>query len=489
VKTVRVDGTFEGWRRAARDLVARGVPPEEVTFTDEDQLGLVSLLPGVAAEATAPYAAMTRTPPRVPAEFLAVARRVACHRAPSRWDHLYRALWRVVNEGARVLTDPGDEDVLALARMAESVRHDVHRMHALVRFRRVASDEALERYVAFHRPEHRTLALAAPFFARRFAAMRWSILTPDAAAHWDGRALTYGPGVARDAGVTDDAEVLWRTYYATTFNPARVNPRLVRAHLPQRHWDTIPEGRDIAALVRSSERQVAQMTTTLRSASAALVPATDSLVELAAAASRCDACSLCHAATQTVFGEGPRDARVVLVGEQPGDEEDRVGTPFVGPAGKVLDAALATAGVDRQSLYVTNAVKHFKHELRGKRRIHQRPAAEDVKACSGWLEAELRAIRPAVIVALGSTAAQALLGARFPLRSERGRVHAHPLARAVLATWHPSAVLRAPEAGVARRMRTELESDLARAAGIRDALREARPDTTPSDAAPSGRAE
>jgi DNA polymerase len=208
------------------------------------------------------------------------------------------------------------------------------------------------------------------------------------------------------------------------------------------------------------------MTAPPRSASARLVPTTDSLVDLAAAASRCDACSLCRAATQTVFGEGPRDARVVLVGEQPGDEEDRVGAPFVGPAGKVLDAALAAAGVDRQRLYVTNAVKHFKHELRGKRRIHQRPDAEEVKACSGWLDAELRAIRPAVVVALGGTAAQALLGARFPLGRERGRVHAHPLARAVLATWHPSAILRAPEAAVAARMRAELEADLACAAAI-----------------------
>jgi probable DNA metabolism protein len=463
VRVVRVDGSFGGWRAAARDLLARGIPPRDVSFTDEAQLGL---LPGLVSEQAGSYAAVpARAAPRVPAAFVSLARRVACHRDPSRWDRLYRVLWRAARDGARILDDATDEDVLALGRMADAVRQDVHRVHALVRFRRVGAGSD-ERYVAFHRPEHRTLRVAAPFFARRFAAMRWSIWTPDASAHWDGASLSFGPGTPRDPGASDEAEALWRTYYGSTFNPARVNPRLLRAHLPARHWDTLPEGRDIAALVRASSPQVAAMTSPAGSASAALVPATRSLADLAAAAARCDACHLCQPATQTVFGQGPADARLVLVGEQPGDEEDRAGAPFVGPAGRVLDAALDGAGLDRARLYVTNAVKHFKHELRGKRRIHQRPDSEEVRACAGWLEAELRAIRPAVVVALGATAAQALLGARFPLSRERGRVHAHPLAPAVLASWHPAAILRASDEAVAARLRRELERDLASAGRI-----------------------
>ena len=247
MRVLRVDGSFEGWREAARGLLGRSVRPEEVSFTEEEQLGL---LPGDAAGGVpgpAPGPAL-----RVPASFLSLARRVACHREPSRWDRLYRVLWRIGIEGGRMLLDPSDEDVIALERMADAVRRDVERVRALVRFRRVAVGETDEWYVAFHRPQHRTLPLAAPHFAGRFAAMRWSILTPDASAHWDRRALSFGPGVPHDLGVDDGAEVLWRAFYAATFNPARVNERLLRAHLPRRHWDTLPEGREIAALVREA---------------------------------------------------------------------------------------------------------------------------------------------------------------------------------------------------------------------------------------------
>ncbi|HET7754629.1 MAG TPA: TIGR03915 family putative DNA repair protein, partial [Anaeromyxobacteraceae bacterium] len=187
MKFVHVDGTFEHWRAVARELLAQRAPPAEVAFSEEDP---GELLPGFAAEATASYAAAdgARTsscsvqgvdaPRRVPAVFLSLARRVACHRDPSRWTRLYRVLWRVVHDDARVLQDPTDEEVAALDGMAEAVRQDIHRVHALVRFRRV-EDACGERYVAFHRPDHRTLRPAAPFFAHRFAGMRWSILTPD----------------------------------------------------------------------------------------------------------------------------------------------------------------------------------------------------------------------------------------------------------------------------------------------------------------------
>jgi DNA polymerase len=241
-----VDGSFEGWREVARALLAGGTPPRQVAFTEQEQLGL---LPGGAQEAPRVPAASAM---RVPAAFLSLARKVACHREPSRWDRLYRGLWRAARDGARGLQDAADEDVLALERMAAAVRRDVERLRALVRFRRIALDGGDEWFVAFHRPEHRTLRLAAPFFARRYAPMRWSILTPEASAHWDRRALSFGPGAPQDPGLGDDAEVLWRAYYTATFNPARVNERLLRAHLPQRHWDALPEGRDIAELLRGA---------------------------------------------------------------------------------------------------------------------------------------------------------------------------------------------------------------------------------------------
>jgi uracil-DNA glycosylase len=169
----------------------------------------------------------------------------------------------------------------------------------------------------------------------------------------------------------------------------------------------------------------------------------DMLDRLRTDARHCTACPLWRTATQTVFGEGAGDARVVLVGEQPGDAEDREGRPFVGPAGTVLDRALVEAGLSRDSLYVTNAVKHFKWEARGKRRIHKTPAQRELEACRQWLERELDVIKPALVVALGNTAAKALLGPRTTLRETRGRIiEGSP---AMLVTVHPSFILRAPD--------------------------------------------
>lgn len=174
-------------------------------------------------------------------------------------------------------------------------------------------------------------------------------------------------------------------------------------------------------------------------------PGTSSLRELAGAAKNCTACPLYKNATQTVFGDGPKSARIMLVGEQPGDYEDVKGKPFVGPAGKLLDRALEEAGIDRTQVYVTNTVKHFKWEPRGKRRIHKKPSARDIAACRPWLEAELRAVQPDVLVCLGSTAAQAVFGPQFRVTRQRGEVLESGFAKRTVATVHPSALLRAPD--------------------------------------------
>jgi DNA polymerase len=178
---------------------------------------------------------------------------------------------------------------------------------------------------------------------------------------------------------------------------------------------------------------------------AALIPPRAPLAKLRRIAAGCTACDLYKRGTQTVFGEGGARARVVFVGEQPGHEEDLAGRPFVGPAGKLLDRALAEAGIDRAAVYVTNVVKHFKWEARGKRRIHAKPSPREIAACRPWLDAELAALEPEVVVCLGATAAQALLGRRFRVSTERGKWIASPLASHVTATVHPSAILRAPD--------------------------------------------
>lgn len=178
---------------------------------------------------------------------------------------------------------------------------------------------------------------------------------------------------------------------------------------------------------------------------APLVPAKLTLAKLRVAAAHCTACPLYKTGTQTVFGEGLETARAVLVGEQPGDAEDKAGRPFVGPAGKLLDRALEEAGIDRKLVYVTNVVKHFKWRPQGKRRLHEKPNAREIAACKPWLLAELKVIQPEVLVCLGATAAQALLGRAFKVTQMRGEILEHELAPRAMATVHPSSILRAPD--------------------------------------------
>jgi DNA polymerase len=180
-------------------------------------------------------------------------------------------------------------------------------------------------------------------------------------------------------------------------------------------------------------------------ASPAVPPDTSSLAKLREAARHCTACHLYERATQTVFGEGPREAPIMLVGEQPGDYEDVAGKPFVGPAGKIMDRALEEAGIDRKDVYVTNTVKHFKWEPRGKRRIHKKPNSREIAACRPWLEAELRLVKPKLLVCLGATAAQAIFGPSFRVTRERGKVLSSKFAPRVMATVHPSSLLRQPD--------------------------------------------
>jgi uracil-DNA glycosylase len=191
-----------------------------------------------------------------------------------------------------------------------------------------------------------------------------------------------------------------------------------------------------------------------------------SLEELRAEAAECRACPLWQTGTQTVFGEGAADAQVLFVGEQPGDQEDKQGRPFVGPAGRLFDEALELAGIDRGAAYVTNAVKHFKWEARGKRRIHAKPAWSEMMACRPWLESELEAVRPRVLVALGATAGQSLLGKQFRVTKERGRWLESDLAEYVTATIHPSAILRQRDDDSRRREMDAFVRDLSLVAGV-----------------------
>ena len=197
-----------------------------------------------------------------------------------------------------------------------------------------------------------------------------------------------------------------------------------------------------------------------RQSAAALIPPRPSLPAVRSAAADCRACELWQRGTQTVFGEGPRKARLMFIGEQPGDQEDRIGRPFVGPAGQLLDRALEAAGLDRQEVYVTNVVKHFNWEPRGKWRIHKKPRPQHIAACRPWLDVELAIVKPLAVVCLGATAAQALLGAAFRVTQHRGEFVDSPLAPIVMATVHPSSLLRAPDSETRHRETEKFIDDL-----------------------------
>ena len=395
------------------------------------------------------------------------------HRDPERYALLYALIWRVLH-GERGLPDVASDPLVhRLDLMRRSVRRDIHKMHAFLRFRRV--DEAgAERFVAWFEPDHFILEAAAPFFVERFRALVWSILTPVGSAHWDRERLTFGPpGRPADAPASDAFEAGWRDYYESTFNPARTNPDLMRAHMPKKYWRNLPEAAAIPHLVRTASSRVGKMLEqeatmpTKRTPEAALRAMNDAEPKSLDELNRIirEAGPLVPGATQAVFGEGPEHARIVLVGEQPGDQEDLQGRPFVGPAGKLLDRALRDAGLDRGELYLTNAVKHFKFEQRGLRRIHSKPTAGEVKHYRPWLMKELDLVRPDIVVALGATAVLALAGKQIPITRARGPAQFSNRFAGYI-TVHPSYLLRLPDDETKRRAYAEFVADLERVRAI-----------------------
>jgi probable DNA metabolism protein len=259
------DGTWNGWREAARASLQSGAEPASVVFRNGNDMQQ-SLLDAVA---TTPQAATTRATGTVPKAFLTLGADVACHREPTRWDTLYRVLWRITHGERNLLDVCVDDDVYRLAMMAKAVRREGHKMRAFVRFRLVGDDAGGEHYIAWFEPEQDVVRREAPFFARRFPAMRWSILTPDLCVSWRDGAMSFADGVPRSAAPQgDDLESLWRTYYAHTFNPARASPKTMRAEMPRRYWKHLPEASLIAPLLRDAPARVREMVALQREADA-----------------------------------------------------------------------------------------------------------------------------------------------------------------------------------------------------------------------------
>jgi DNA polymerase len=432
--TLAHEEDFDRWRDGARSLALLGAPPEQVTWQVG---GEANDLFGAAADAAVPPAQGPAF--SVPRPFVDLARSVICHSDPERFSLLYTLLLRI-REQPGALEDAADPLVRRLERMAKEVRRDMHKMHAFVRFREVQAD-GMTRYVAWFEPEHHIVRSNAGFFVRRFAGMNWSILTPELSIHWDGHALTESPGAVRaDAPDGDPIEETWKTYYASIFNPARLKVKAMTKEMPKKYWKNMPETALVGELIAGAQARETTMVETSRGQIGD--NALTAWEAVRAEAMGCTRCPLYKCGTQTVFGEGPLDARIMFVGEQPGDQEDLAGKPFVGPAGQLLDRALIEAGVDRSTTYVTNAVKHFKFEARGKKRIHSKPHGPEIDACRWWIEQERILIRPPITVALGATAARSLFGKAVTISSMRGRAHAVPDGGEAWVTVHPSFLLR-----------------------------------------------
>ncbi len=450
---------FTGWRDAARALAAEAVPPEQIIWQVGEAGG------DLFAEATTPPASVS-VAFSVPRAFVDLARDVVLHSDAERFALLYTLLARLRSEPG-LIEDRADPLIRRLDHLAGQVRRDIHKMRAFLRFREVADVEG-PRFVAWFEPEHHIVRTNAAFFIDRFAAMRWSILTPALSIHWDGKTLSEGPGAQKgDAPGGDPVEDVWKTYYASIFNPARVKIGAMLKEMPKKYWKNMPETALVPGLIATAQARESGMIETARASIGGNIQvAWEALRDEAA---ECTRCPLYKDATQTVFGEGPVDAVLMFVGEQPGDQEDLADKPFVGPAGQIFDRARAEAGIDRASVYVTNAVKHFKFEQRGKRRIHSRPGAGEIEACRWWIDQERMLVKPRMTVALGATAARALFGRTMTISHERGRPMALPDdGGEAWVTVHPSYLLRLPDAAAKKEAFARFVEDL-RMAGERAA--------------------
>lgn len=470
MREVVFDGTFEGWRRVARTEILNETRPEALIWTDNSKAPpSLALFENVER----PPFAEERTL-RVPPKFIHLAKVVARHSSGDQWPLLYRVLWQLHNGQGNLLDNPAHQDVLTLERLEKDVLKDAYRIVAFVRFREIRTSGGTW-YVAWIEPEHDSLPLAAEHFVKRYANMQWSILTPARCAHWDLHRLDFTAGVdSIHKPGEDEMESLWLTYYSRIFNPARVNPKAMQAQMPMKTWRNLPEAEAIRPALAQARGRVTQMIKDSRAKSSPVsvapteIPETRDIARLHEAAKRCRRCPLYARATCVVFGAGSPRSKVMLVGEQPGNDEDLAGAPFVGPAGKMLDRALEAANVDRAAVYVTNAVKHFKWVQKGKRRMHDTPNTQEIAACRPWLEAEIESVKPRLIVCLGSTAAQSVLGHKVKILENRGKIlqedHERGVTRdlPILITIHPSMLLRVPSRDEAAVQFERFASDLAK---------------------------
>lgn len=434
MRSVFIEKNFESWRIQARRLLEYRVLPHEIEWITEDQMFSLS---EVWAESGEKHVIT------ISKEFIEEARMVSCFRDNSTWALLYRIAFRLVYENKKLLDDFLDKDVIEFQRKRQLVSRDIHKMKAFVRFKEVPTDDGVV-YVAWHRPDHRITRLAASFFKDRFNGMKWIIMTEDETINWDGEEITFSAGVPEhEAKLFDEKEDLWKTYYKAIFNPARIKISAMKKELPVRHWKTLPETELITELLDEAPERLKEFYDSQRTApQEALERKFPTLSALNASLEKCRACGICEKSNGPVFGEGPSQAKIVFVGEQPGDEEDLKKRPFIGPAGQLLMDAFQQTGIDRSEHYLTNAVKGFKWLPKQHMRWHKGASLAEVATCRPWLKQELELVKPEILVCLGRTPAHSVLGKMVKISDVRGKFFETQFAKKTIILPHPAAILR-----------------------------------------------
>lgn len=513
MKRISIEPSFAAWRRAARALLRQGVEPSQIEWVESGneaaaESGGNGLGSGQVAHSSAtsvaegissttavevPNAEPARTgsaiatAPAIPRELLSWLKTAACFRAPDRWSLLYRVLWRWTRAERNVL-DLDDPDGALLDQRIKAVEHETADLLLLTLFRRREPSMQPPELVGWYEPHHDLLERAAALFATPMGDSTWMLATPYGAAFWNGMLLRIDRPPAEqhqqttlalpESAMTGEAltsmptEALWLAYYASAFN-GQPSP------VPLRYWRTPPAGPPLPAhLSRARSRLGAQ------SAAVTVPPAppieysavTPPLREPTGPLATCRRCALWRNAKQAVAGAGSDHAAIMVVGEQPGEYENQHGEPFTGPAGQLLDAVLARAGLKREALYLTYAVKHYKWETLDEERVHRTPVRREVEACQYWLEKELTRIAPRVVVTLGATALKALTGAHVSLSEYVGQIIAHE-GRLIVPAWHPSYALRTADAGLRDDIVAAIATAFSRAAALAGAGAGCMPDS------------
>lgn len=477
--------SFAAWKDCVRSLLTRGVIPSSIHWVSSE-----SSLPLFPDQATEENATKKQLAVRMPPAFIQLAENIFYHASPTKWDILYSLAWRIHSGERKLLWLASDDAVSAANRMAKQVFRDAHKAKAFIRFLPTSEKATLSPllgtalaqtpdsrigmpwFLSFHDAEHRVLSLVAEFLRDRFNNMNWLVSTPHESLSWNGLELQFAkaicPSLLQNAQTqSDEFEQLWKTYYASTFNPARLNRRMMLSEMPMKYWRYLPEAPLIDGLINEADSRRESMTShassQARSSALARVADCSTLSQIVQELQHCQSCELHCDAKRVVPGEGSQSAKIVFIGEQPGDKEDQNGRPFVGPAGAILRKSLLEIGFSISDLYFSNVVKHFHFEQKGKVRLHLRPKQTHIRACSPWLHQELRIIRPSIIVCLGATAAKSIIGSDFKLTKDRGTWRNTDFCASTMATFHPAALLRIPDEKVRSECVAKFREDLARA--------------------------